>query len=131
MAHPNREAIVEVAGRISALKAEFHRIKQELKTAENEFDRLLVGAAPTEIGSFVEAHSGPRPGSINDRILRILESGLDKSFDTDEIIRALPDANADSVRSALARLASGETPLIIRPTRGRYQSRMALVQGAA
>jgi hypothetical protein len=129
MAHPNRDAMVEVAGKISALKAEFQRIKLELKAAETEFDRLLSGDSPSKTNLFGEPVSEPRQGSITQRILELLESDLEKSFDSDEIIRALPGANEDSVRSALARMAGDS--LIVRPMRGRYQSRMANIQGAA
>jgi hypothetical protein len=126
VASNNREAIIELGGRISSLRAEQQRIKQELRTAENELDRLLNHDVPISApapNSLAAQRFSERDAerSLNQYIIDALSAMHPEDVDAEELLAHLPEgANITSVRSALARLADQKR--IQRTSRGRYGS---------
>ena len=122
MANVNREALIETGGRIAALRAELQRVKQELKAAESELDRLLGGEPSTEAPVPLPKKAAEREDemSLNRQIVEIID-GLDplEDLNAETVLLGLPDeTNISSVRSALARLADQKK--IRRIKRGHY-----------
>ena len=136
MASSSRETIIELGGRISFLRAEQQRIKQELRVAESELDRLLnhdVSIAAPAPNSLTAQRFSERDAerSLNQYIIDALSAMQPEDVDAKELLAHLPEgANITSVRSALARLADQQR--IQRTSRGRYGSlNDALTQLAA
>jgi hypothetical protein len=126
MATTNREAIIELGGKIASLRAEHQRIRQELRAAEAELDRLLSPDLPIATpapNSRAAQRFAERDAerSLNQYIVDILLLSHPDDVDADELMAQLPQGtNITSVRSALARLA--EQKRIRRTSRGRYGS---------
>ena len=81
MGSNNREAIIELGGRISSLRSEHQRIKQELRVAENELDRLLNPEIPIATpghNSLAARHFSERDA---ERSLNHFRSGHADAFD--------------------------------------------------
>jgi hypothetical protein len=128
----NREAIIELGGRIASLREESQRIKQELRAAENELDRLLNPESPSSsVSNSITINSFPERDaerSLNQYLVDILLLMHPADADAEELMRQLPpNTNITSVRSALARLA--ENKRILRTSRGRYGSFEGVVAG--
>ena len=117
MATSSRESIIQVSAAIARLRAEAARIKEELKQHEGQLDQLLRtdGASLSEV-----LGSAGRP-SLNQRIIELLDSAVDKQFTSEDVAAYFPSANMTSIRSALARLADQNK--IVRAGRGLYQSK--------
>jgi len=110
-----RDRAIELGAKITALRsevAELENKRNQLSASEAELDSLL---APQSRAS----QNGNGTGTIDERILRILQERPGKTFDASEIHAAMDDVNIDSLRSALARMFNEEK--IRKPERGFYQ----------
>lgn len=134
----NKEAVIELGGRISSLRAEQQRlaaeqqrVKSELRAAEAELDRLLKSPADTLTQrSEASPVATPAPNSfaaddfnqrsLNQRIIELLDSEPTRQFSAEDVCHKYPDARLNSVRSAMARLSS--LGKIRRSTHGLYQA---------
>jgi len=109
-----RDRAIELGGKIMALRfelAELDTKRAQLSALEAELDSML---AP-------QTHASQNgTGTIDERVLRILGSAPQRRFTANEIHEQMSDVNIDSLRSALARMATEGT--INRVERGVYQS---------
>jgi hypothetical protein len=109
-----RDRAIELGSKITALRIEIAELdikRTQLSALEAELDSMLAPQAHTP-------HNGA--GTIDERILEILQGLPDKQLSATVIHAGMDDVNIDSLRSALARMANEGK--IRRPERGLYQA---------
>lgn len=131
-----RERVIELSGRISTLRSEIASLeskKAELARSERELDSCLA-PSPTNangqtsiVETMMEQMAGPNlhadgDSSLTERVLSALANAPTGGISAEQILASLPaDTNMDSLRTALARLASENR--IERVSRGLYRGR--------
>ena len=121
-----RESIIELGAKIQALRIEQQRIRQELREAEAEFDRLIEEVTSSNSTSSTLMPPPPPPWlvqstsdiSMAQRIIDILGENPAKVFTAEDVQQALGGGELPSIRSALARLF--DNGRIVRHDRGIY-----------
>jgi hypothetical protein len=132
-----RERVIELSGRISTLRSEIAALeskKVELARAEHELDSCIAPPPSTSINgqvSIAETMVAPiinpnlhtnGDSSLTERVLSILLNAPPGGLTAEQIqVRMPTDTNMDSLRSALARLATEHR--IDRVSRGSYKGR--------
>jgi predicted RNase H-like nuclease (RuvC/YqgF family) len=96
MADYSRDDIIRAAVRIEHLRAEISSLQRELQEAERKLD-LLIGKSTIT--------NGRARLSLNDQIVGLLETYQSRQFKIEDVIKHLPDAKEDSIRTALPKLA--------------------------
>jgi DNA repair exonuclease SbcCD ATPase subunit len=112
----SREEVIVLVTRITQLRQEVSRLgeaQRELRALERQLDAVLGGEQQQP-----EADAGA--ASLNDKILNLLDANPERDFAAEGVQRELTEGNINSIRSALARLASMNH--IARAGRGKYRS---------
>jgi len=123
-----REQIIAISARISALREQVKAKEAELRKAEAELDALFSASDEAPVPALESgAIEGAR--SLNATVLALINSTPGTQFSAEDLLARIPGANnINSVRSALARLASQNR--ITRAGRGKYRSLAEMVRGA-
>ena len=105
----SRDELIKVAVRIDKLRTELNEKQTELTQAEAQFD-FLLGEKP----------NGKGRTPMTDRIVELLIQQPDRVFKVPDVLRGIPEAHEDSVRSALPKLAAAGR--IVNSSRGLYHA---------
>ena len=105
----SRDELIKVAVRIDRLRKDIAGKEAELKQAEAQLD-FLLGGKP----------NGQNRTPMTARIVELLIQQPTREFTVSEVLQAFPDANENSVRAALPKLA--DTGRIKSTGRGRYSA---------
>lgn len=117
-----RDRLIHLGAEIQGMREQFQNLKERIRTAEAEFERLMGNDESDEEEHVSSDPQGRGHETLTQRLIAVLDAQPHRQFTAEEIINEIGDrSKANSIRSTLAR-EGRSAKSIVKRGHGVYQS---------